>query len=152
MNRRDLARNYFKKCGLTYQDIGIEELNKLIKMLNKHISDFDSCMIMIKEPENIVLDKNKKIKFAELRVKGAYFDDREAITFNQDGFIGFCGWADGHNLTPFVMAFVEWCEYLKENKLKKENQKLRNMLVAIMSKGEISFKRQYFKRKIRKIY
>ena len=118
MNRRDLARNHFKKCGLTYQNIGIEELNKLIKILNKHISDFDSCMLMIKEPNNIVLDKNKKLKFAELRVKGTYFDDREAITFNQDGWIGFAGWADTKNITPFIMAFIEWCNYLEERKQK----------------------------------
>ncbi len=119
MNKRDLARECFNLYGLTYQDIGIEELNILIKLLNKHISDFSNCMIMIKEPNNIVLDKNKKIKFVELKVKGTYFDDREAITFNEDGWIGFAGWADMTNIIPFIMAFVEWCSYLYSKVIKK---------------------------------
>ena len=119
MVSRDLARECFNLYGLTYQDIGKRELNILIKLLNKHISNFNSCMLMIKEPNNIVLDKNNKIKFAELRVKGDYFDDREAITFNEDGWIGFAGWADMENIRPFIMAFVEWCSYLYSKVIKK---------------------------------
>lgn len=120
MNRRDLARKHFQRCGLSYKDIGLHEINTLIKYLNKHFADYNSCMVMIKEPrvtgkiKDVILDSDKRIKFAQLRVKGTYFEDREAITFNEDGWIGFCGWADNSNLTPFVMAFVEWCDYLKK--------------------------------------
>lgn len=122
MNKRDLAREHFKKCNLSYSDIGIKEINKLVEYLNKHIQDYGSCMIKINDPilkgnnKNIIFDSNNKIKFAELRVKGTYFDDREAITFNDDGWIGMCGWADSHNITPFVMGFIEWCNYLKEKR------------------------------------
>lgn len=121
MNRRDEARNYFKECNLTYDDIGMNEIYKLIQILNKNIVQVDSCMLMINEPKlngrnkNIIL-KNGKIKFAEIRVKGTYFGDREAVTFNSAGFIGFCGWADGRNLIPFVEGFKEWCDYLKAKK------------------------------------
>ena len=122
MNKRDLARDYFNKCNITYEDIGMNEIYKLIQFLNKKIADAGSCMLMINEPKlkgrntNIKLNKNGKIKFAELRVKGTYFDDREAITFNEDGFIGFCGWADGYNLTPFVTGFKDWCDYISKRK------------------------------------
>ena len=81
---------------------------------------------MINEPKlkgrntNVKLNKNGKLVFAEIRVKGTYFADREAITFNEDGFIGFCGWADGYNLTPFIVGFKEWCDYL-ENKVGDKN-------------------------------
>lgn len=121
MNSRELARNYFKECNLTYDDIGMNEIYKLIQILNRRIEQADSCMLMMNEPKlkgryrNIIL-KDDKIKFAELKVKGTYFNDREAITFNDDGYIGFCGWADGCNLTPFVMGFKEWCDYLKNKK------------------------------------
>lgn len=126
MNRRDLARNHFLKCGLSYSDIGLKEIRLLIKYLNKHFKDYDGCMTEIVEPrltgnyKDIILNSNKKIKFAQLRVKGTYFEDREAITFNEDGWIGFCGWADISNLTPFAMAFREWCDYLKEGKNDKK--------------------------------
>lgn len=118
MNHRELARAYYKKCEITYEDITMNDLYKLIQFLNKRIADAHSCMIMINEPKlkgrnrNIIF-KNNKLIFAEIRVKGTYFNDREAITFNEDGFIGLCGWADGYNLTPFVMGFKDWCDYMK---------------------------------------
>ncbi len=119
MNRRELAREYFKKCNLTYDDIDMNAIYRLIKILNFKIFETNSCMLMINEPKlrgrytNVKLNKNGKLIFAEIRVKGTYFDDREAITFNEDGFIGICGWADGYNLTPFVLGFKDWCDWLK---------------------------------------
>lgn len=119
MNPRELARNYFKECNLTYDDINMNDIYKLIQILNVKITETNGCMLMIKEPKlrgrntNIKLNKNGKLVFAEIRVKGTYFDDREAITFNEDGFIGLCGWADGYNLTPFVIGFKDWCDYMK---------------------------------------
>ena len=122
MDNRKIAREYFNKCNLSYDDIGMNEIYMLIKYLNREIVNADGCMIMINEPKlrgrytNIKLNKNGKIVFAEIRVKGTYFDDREAITFNDYGFIGFCGWADGRNLTPFVVGFKKWCDYLARKK------------------------------------
>lgn len=119
MNHRELAREYFKKCNLTYDDIDMNAIYRLIQILNFKISEANSCMLMINEPKlrgrytNVKLNKNGKLVFAEIRVKGTYFDDREAITFNEDGFIGLCGWADGYNLTPFVLGFKDWCDWLK---------------------------------------
>ena len=49
--------------------------------------------------------KDEGLQSAFLRVDGPYFTDREAISFNEDGFIGFCGWADGHNSAPILKAF-----------------------------------------------
>ena len=46
----------------------------------------------------------------ELRVKGPYWDWREAVTFSTSGFIGFCGWASGFNERPFLDGFREWVE------------------------------------------
>lgn len=34
---------------------------------------------------------------------------REAISFNSDGFIGFCGWADTQNSQPIYRAWRRWC-------------------------------------------
>lgn len=118
ISRRELARNYYRQCRITYDDITMDDIYKLIQLLNKRIAEANSCMIMINEPKlnganrNVIFKKNKLV-FAELRVKGKYFDDREAITFNKDGFIGLCGWADIDNLTPFLMGFKDWCDYMK---------------------------------------
>lgn len=41
------------------------------------------------------------------------WNGREAISFNADGFIGFCGWADTQNSQPFLNAFRRWLtEYM----------------------------------------
>ena len=54
------------------------------------------------------------IESAFLFCDGSYFNGREAISFNSDGFIGFCGWADDKNSIPFLVAFYrgvsEWLD------------------------------------------
>lgn len=48
------------------------------------------------------------VKCAFIRVDGRYFDNREAISFYEDGFVGFAGWADSKNERPFLRAFWQW--------------------------------------------
>lgn len=50
--------------------------------------------------------------YAELRCKAFYFDSREAVTFNSDGFIGFAGWADEKNVQPVLAGFKDWIKEL----------------------------------------
>ena len=53
-----------------------------------------------------------------MRVSGFYFSGREAISFNEDGFIGIAGWADDTNVQPFLRAFHKWvCEWMIESYL-----------------------------------
>ena len=55
-----------------------------------------------------VSEDGTTIESAFIRVDGGYFEDREAISFNPDGFIGFAGWADSSNIRPFLRAFARW--------------------------------------------
>jgi hypothetical protein len=41
-----------------------------------------------------------------LFVAGPYFDKRECISFNADGFIGFAGWASSENSEPIIKGFL----------------------------------------------
>lgn len=50
----------------------------------------------------------KGIVSAFIRVNGTYFKDREAISFNGNGYIGFAGWSDSRNVQPFYRAFARW--------------------------------------------
>ena len=49
---------------------------------------------------------------------GSYFKNREAFTFNTNGFIGIATWADDTNLEIFTSALKKWCDYLCERKEK----------------------------------
>lgn len=65
------------------------------------------------QPQINLADGGKGIKSAFLRVSGFYFSGREAISFNEDGFIGIAGWADDTNVQPFLRAFHKWvCEWM----------------------------------------
>lgn len=128
MNIRNHGRSYFKICNLTYDEISMSDIYLLIQILNIRIGQANSCMLMVKEPKlkgknrNIVI-KNGKIEFAAIKVKGTYFESREAITFNRNGFIGFCAWADEQNSSIIVTAFMEWCTHLVARRLNEEIQK-----------------------------
>lgn len=48
------------------------------------------------------------VKGKTVRVKSDYFENREGVTFNDNGFVGFCGWADDGNAAPVFWAVVDW--------------------------------------------
>lgn len=54
------------------------------------------------------------LQYAYIQVRGRYFNGREAISFNQGGFIGFAGWADESSIAPFHNAFKKWCTELSK--------------------------------------
>lgn len=47
---------------------------------------------------------------AYIRVDGPYFEDREAISINPNGWVGFAGWADSCDEKPFLVAFARWMD------------------------------------------
>lgn len=53
-------------------------------------------------------DDDGRLRAAFIRVDGPYFEDREAVSFNADGFVGIAGWADSKNSVPFLRAFETW--------------------------------------------
>ena len=122
MTRED-ARYYFKELGLTYADISRTDLYLLSALLDLYIVR-DRCERMAAgEPlywvrVNPAKDyrgewaENGAMIHARMTAKGEYFSARQVISFNRDGFIGFCGDADDNNLKPVLDAFVAWCDEL----------------------------------------
>lgn len=124
MLRSEQLRLKFSELGFTYQMITSKEIGKLIQLLNIEIDIFN------KNPDNeLKLNISKfgnndfnydynndgAIKSVFIKVDAFYFEDREAISFNSNGFIGFCGWASSKNAVPIFIAFDKWLEYLKNN-------------------------------------
>lgn len=120
----DAARAYFHESGLTYEDVTIDDLHYLAELLDEQF---------IKQRKERMRDghkplywrrtnrsKNFKGKYDEygrmihayITGSGEYFDSREVISFNRDGFIGFCGAAGTENTAPVLAAFIEWCDWL----------------------------------------
>lgn len=63
-------------------------------------------------------DEDGRLRSAFVKCKANYFEDREAVSFNGDGFVGFCGWADGDNTQIVLDAFQSWLDdYMLDGKI-----------------------------------
>lgn len=113
---RDDARKYFAYKNLTYNDITSGDICTLVMLLNKHVKK--ACKNHEMSVDSMRMSEKIKSKYTTsgkliecyLFINSHYFTRRECISFNKDGFIGFCGWADNANTKPIVTAFVEWCD------------------------------------------
>lgn len=112
------AREYFKSKGLSYADITEGDILSLVMLLNKHLKiankERETSMGTMHLSKRIDIKKkpNGSIVTCFLYVNSHYFEQRECISFNADGFIGFAGWADQGNVNPILRAFLEWCDTL----------------------------------------
>ena len=116
------CRRYFADLGLTYDDITDGYILALVMLLNREIkksnrSGETSVNTMRLSEKQIIKHKpGGSISECYLFMNSHYFTQRECISFNRDGFIGFAGWADDGNTNPLRRAFLEWCNVLKEQK------------------------------------
>lgn len=116
------AREYFKNKGLTYDDITEGDILALVLLLNAEIkranAAAETSVDTMHLSKKIIMKKktNGAITECYLFVNSHYFTQREAISFNRDGFIGFAGWADQGNVNPLLRAFLKWCDELYKTK------------------------------------
>lgn len=112
------ARKYFEDSGLTYNDIEEVDFAVLLILLKKHMHrankyNITSVDMRVSRIVNGRFKTNGQLIECYLFVNSHYFKKREAISFNKNGFIGFCGWAGGRNHEPFINAFIEWVDTIK---------------------------------------
>lgn len=112
------ARQYFRDKGLSYHDITEGDILSLLMLLNLEIKKSNKAG----ETSDSTMHMSIKIYMKKrtdgtiikcfLYINSRYFTQREAISFNEDGFIGFAGWADQGNTNPLLRAFLRWCDDL----------------------------------------
>ncbi len=112
------ARKYFLDKGLSYHDITEGDILSLLMLLNREIKKSnkagETSVSTMHMSSKIYMKKrtNGTIIKCFLYINSHYFTQREAISFNEDGFIGFAGWADQGNINPLLRAFLRWCDDL----------------------------------------
>lgn len=117
----DQARNYFKDKGLTYDNINDGDILVLVMMCQQELKksckagETSTSTMRLSEKIDMKRKTNGSIVSCFLYMNSHYFTRREAISFNQNGFIGFAGWADQGNTNPLLRAFLRWCDYLTED-------------------------------------
>jgi hypothetical protein len=116
---RDSSRIYFENAELTYADITADDINLLVELLSEELETYrttggehaKNMAMTVRKP----LVKDVKVlktglKHAYIKVDGSYFEKREGISFNKNGFIGFAGSFDGSNTAPYLTAFKRWVD------------------------------------------
>ena len=86
-------------------------LNKELKAAVKDCETSVKSMHLSKRMD-IKKKTNGSIVSCYLYLNSHYFTQREAISFNTAGFIGFAGWADQGNTNPLLRAFLKWCDMI----------------------------------------
>jgi hypothetical protein len=124
------ARAYFVEKGLSYDDVTEENLDLLERLLILSLAEYRTSGDEHAEQMGMYLQKRLKkhtkilkgtgMQYAMFRVKGSYFKNREAITFNRDGFIGFGGEFSSANVQPMLRAFCSWCNEISRVKQNQE--------------------------------
>lgn len=120
------ARAAFKDAGLSYHDLTLPRIHALRDIVDRHLRD--SKLI-----KDFQAEKKVTLKFTpsglhgEITCKAYYFDKREAVCFNPNGFIAFAGWADHINVVPVVSAFREWITFVVAEKQAAEPKVLLDL-------------------------
>ena len=119
----DSCRAAFRDAGLTYSGITEPDLHALqgyiaIRCADRAKTDRKAPFYTMPRRKDDSLcakfDDGGKLVKAYLKIDcPGEWSGREAVSFNPDGFIGFCGWADTQNSQPILSAFMEWlCEFV----------------------------------------
>lgn len=121
---RAYARDRWHRSKLSYSDLKIDDLVTLRTMIDEGLQT-SGFMRGTYRTEKASLprehDADGRISYAEIRCRAYYFRNREAVTFNKDGFIGFAGWADDENVGPIVDAFVRWVDMMCSRRTAQRN-------------------------------
>ena len=117
---RQEARAYFKEKGLAYKEISYTDLVLLIAYLDRQFAQESRERYELDKPvywQRVIgirgeYDPCGGMIWTRIAAKGTTFASTNVISFNRDGYIGFCGNATDDNLQPVLAAFVAWCDKL----------------------------------------
>lgn len=116
---REQARKYFSHVGLNFGHITLTRIRKLHALLDERLKAsgiFDKSLHCNKDIGFQFTDEGG-MSNATIKCNANYFNGRQAIEFEENGFIGFAGWSDDHAVKPILEAFVEWCDLIKKEVL-----------------------------------
>lgn len=104
---RDDARSLFA-ASLNYSALTSANLQRLRSLINQYMIKSGVMKGTFRCRQRAIVRAN----YAAIACKSFYFDNREVVTFNRDGFIGFAGWSDDTNVQPILAGFIAWVQEL----------------------------------------
>lgn len=110
---RDEARAAFADADLDYSVLSDRNLKRLRDLINDEMRSSGCINGSLRAKQRFSKRRGPNGDWAHLKCNAYYFDDRQAITFEPHGFIGFAGWADETNVQPILSAFVAWVDEMR---------------------------------------
>lgn len=95
----DHARELIEEAGITCHNVTKEQLTLLWHHLNKRMTKSGNYKGTYAMNDGVS-------KFMTCHTE--QWSNREAVSFNRDGFVGFAGWADSSNTRPILDAVGDW--------------------------------------------
>lgn len=108
---RNDAIDLYERANLSYSDIQKGDFDLLVEMIRKELSTATGIRMTVSGKTYAKFGTNG-LFFGTIYVDANYFDGREAITFERNGFIHFANWASDENVQPFLDAFEIWINKL----------------------------------------
>lgn len=109
---RDQAREAWAASGLSYADLTPDNLEALRRGINAHLRVSRPIRGFCARGKARLELRASQVSWADIRCSAYYFTDRQAVTFEPTGFIGFAGWASDENVAPILSAFMGWLNSL----------------------------------------
>lgn len=100
LSARETARRQIWLAGITTDNVTNEQLKSLYSCLCAALEKSDCYRGTYR------MNRPKDLKF--MTCKTDQWKNREAVSFNRDGFIGFAGWADNTNIAPILDGVTDW--------------------------------------------
>jgi hypothetical protein len=98
---RDETRALFAGAGLTYAALTQDSVQRLRAHINRRMQSSDLMKGTFRcKQRGSVRKKDGNTHYVQIRCRSYYFEDREAVTFNPDGFIGFGGCSSAGRRRP----------------------------------------------------
>jgi hypothetical protein len=110
---RDEARQHWASSGLTYDVLTEGNLERLRQRIDAATLASGLIDSTFRAREMATINRQPGNHWADIRCSAYYFDDRQAVTFESNGFVGFAGWADDTNVQPILEAFVAWVDEMR---------------------------------------
>lgn len=120
---RENVRNMWISARLTKADLTLGRLQKLRRMIDAELKTSALMGGTFRVQGNFKVGITYSGFFADLKCKSHYFEKRQCVTFEGNGFVGFAGWSDEHNVQPILSAFANWVEWMKSDCNKPEEMK-----------------------------
>lgn len=98
------ARELIAEAGITSDNVTVRQLKFLWLMLSTRLLESGNY--------NGTYEMNAPTGTKFMTCRTEQWDEREAVSFNRDGFIGFAGWADTQNTRPILDGVSDWLERL----------------------------------------